>query len=292
VRLYYNNKNVCFRIRVTFENQNLMTQYIENTFSPVFQLKNHEHYALKFEYKKFFCSHLKTKREFLYKDIQRIEIIASGVIIYLKSKLYISISVGHSENHNTELYDIITLLKRRCPWRFKVKEPISYPEIESDYRYKTDKEPLLQTSFSLTDTEIKRLIWYNYLFGEKRIVFLVFVLTFALWAAVWQSLPLALIAVFGAVSGLVPSKFVLENRAGFIQNHQGQLHLALYDDLLVVRLRSTDLDLEYDSMKCKKSVFGLWRLKCSEFFVFILPNRVVKENPVFFDRLCAKIKKE
>ena len=61
--------------------------------------------------------------------------------------------------------------------------------------------------------------------------------------------------------------------------------MLIFEDLLVVRLRHTDLELEYDSMRRKKTVFGLWRLKCSGFFTIILPNRIVNENSAFFDTI-------
>lgn len=289
--LYYNDKNVCFRIRVFFENQNLMTQYIENTFSPVFQLKNDEYYSLKFEYEKFFCSHLKAKREFLYKDIQKVETYADGVIIYLKSNLYISISVGHSEKHNTELYDIVTFLKRRCRWRFSVNAPVSYPEEETGERYKSGKQPLWQISFSLTDRELNQLLWYDYLFSERMIVFIIAAIVFSLMAVVFWNVWLLIVAAAIIVFCLVLSKFsFFDTLDGYIKNHQGILQMLIFDELLVVRLRHTDLELEYDSMRLKKPVFGLWRLKCSEFFTFILPNRIVNENSAFFDMLYAKIK--
>ena len=64
----------------------------------------------------------------------------------------------------------------------------------------------------------------------------------------------------------------------------------MFDELLVVRLRYTDLELEYGSMKDKKSFMGLWRLQCSDFYTFVLPSRVVEENASFFDMLRAKIR--
>ena len=159
--VYYNDKNVCFRIRVSFENQNIMKRHTKDAFSPLFQLKQNEYYSLKFKYKNFVCSYLKTKREFLYKDIQSVEMFEDGIILYLKEGLYISISVENSEKHNTELYDIATFLKRRCRRRFSVNTPIFYPEEDIDARYKSDKQPLLQISFSLTDRELKQLLWYH-----------------------------------------------------------------------------------------------------------------------------------
>ena len=288
--VYYNDKNVCFRIRVSFENQNIMKRHTKDTFSPLFQLKQNEYYSLKFTYKDFVCSHLKTKKEFLYKDIQSVEMFEDGIILYLKEALYISISIENSEKHNTELYDIVTFLKRRCRWRFLVNAPISYPEEDVDERYKSDKRPLYQISFSLTDRELKQLLWYDYLFCERMIVFIIAAIVFLLMAAVLWNVWLLIVTVAITVFCLVLSKFYLETLDGYIKNHQGILQMLIFEDLLVVRLRHTDLELEYDSMRRKKSVFCLWRLKCSDFFTLILPNRIVNENSAFFEMLYAKIK--
>ena len=170
--IYYNDKKVCFRIRVSFENQNIMKRHTKDAFPPLFPLKQNEYYSLKFTYKNFVCSHLKTRREFLYKEIQHVEMFEDGIILYLKEGLYISISVENSEKHNTELYDIVTLLKRRCRWRFSVHAPISYPEEDLDGRYQSNKQPLWQISFSLTDRELHQLLWYDYLFHKRMIVFI------------------------------------------------------------------------------------------------------------------------
>ena len=145
-------------------------------------------------------------------------------------------------------------------------------------------------SFSLTDAEIKRMLWYDYLFAEKMVVFFGIILTFVLTAIVlWSVLPLIGAIAFAGIC-LTLSRFVLKNTGGYIQNHQGQLQLLMCDDLMVVRLHYTDLELKYDSMKPLKPILGLWRLKCSDFYTFILPKRIVKENSSFFQALYAKIK--
>lgn len=289
--IYYNDKNVCFRIRVSFENQNIMKRHTKDNLSPLFQLKQNEYYSLKFTYKNFVCSHLKTKRAFLYKDIQCVEMFEDGIILCLKDGIYISISVDNSEKHNTELYDIVTFLKRRCRWSFSVNAPISYPEKDIDERYRSDKQPLLQISFSLSDRELNQLLWYDCLFSERMIVFAFAAIVFWLMVAVLWNVWLLIAAVAISVFCLVLSKFsFFDTSDGYIKNHQGTLQMLIFEDLLVVRLRHTDLELEYDSMRHKKSVFGLWRLKCSDFFTLILPNRIVNENPDFFDMLYTKIK--
>ena len=289
--IYYNDKKVCFRIRVSFENQNIMKRHTNDAFPPLFQLKQNEYYSLKFTYKNFVCSHLKTKREFLYKEIQHVDMFEDGIILYLKEGLYISISVENSEKHNTELYDIVTFLKRRCRWSFSVNAPISYPEEDIDERYKSDKQPLWQISFSLTDRELHQLLWYDYLFHKRMIVFIIAAIVFLFRAAVLWDVWLLIAAVAIAVFCLVLSKYTFfDILDGYIKNHQGILQMLIFDELLVVRLRHTDLELEYDSMRHETSIFGLWRLKCSDFFTLILPNRIVNENSAFFDMLYAKMK--
>lgn len=267
---YYNVKNTCLRIRVSYENQSSMSKYIDASFTPLFALKKDQHYSLQFEFKTFTCSHLKVKHTFFYKDVQKIETTTDGVIIYLNNNCYVSISTENNEKHNTALYDVLTLLKRRC-WRsrFSVVAPISYPENDSIHRYQSDREAIFQISFSLTDTQIKQLLLYDYLFSEKMIILFVAMLTFVLLALVlWNVLPLVIVIIFAVIC-----LFALENSDGYIKNHQGRLHMLMYDNLLVVRLHDTDLELEYDSMKQKKDFLGLWRLKCNDFFTFVLPKK-------------------
>ena len=289
--LYYNDKKMCFRICVSHENQNLMIKHTNDTFSPLFQLGQNEYFSLKFTHKTFSCSYLKKTQEFLYRDIQSVETYADGMILYLKEGFYIPIPVGNSEKHNTELYDIVTFLKRRCRWRFSVNAPFSYPEEETDERCQSDRQPLWETSFLLTDTELKQLLWYDYLFGEKMIVFIIVAAVFLLASiALWNILLLIAAGIF-VVLCLLLSKFsFLDTLDGYIKNHQGILQMLIFEELLIVRLRHTDLELEYDSMKHIRSVFGLWRLKCGDFFTLVLPNRIVNENAAFFDMLYTKIK--
>lgn len=287
--LYDTDKNVCFRIYVSFENQNTMMKHVRTDCSALFPLQKGEYFSLKLTYKSFSCSHLKTKRDFLYKDIQKIETFANGVVIYLKNSFYISISVVDSEKNNTEIYDAVTFLKRRCGRRFTMREPISYPEVGPDGRYTTDKEPLKQMSFSLTDPEIKQLLWYDYLFDEKMIVFVLAAIVFWLMSAVFWNVGLLVIAAAITVLSFVLSVDFFATLDGYIKNHQGRLFILMFDELLIVRLCDTDLELEYGSMHHKKSLMGLWRLQCGDFFTFVLPIRVVEENAGFFDALYKKI---
>ncbi len=283
-------KNVNFRITVSYDNQNRMKTHINDAFSPLFDLKNGEQYSLRFENANFVCSYSKTKREFLYRDIRNVVVISDGCILYLNNGTYLSVSVENVAKHNETLYDIVLLLKSRCRRRVLVREAIVFPEIESDGRYITDKEPLCQTEFSLTDFEIKKLLCYDYLFDDKMIVFLLAAAMFLVMSIVFRDVWVLLIAVVFLGIVVFLSRFFFEETNGYIKNHQGNLRLMLYDDLLVVRLCYTDLELSFDSMKRRKTMFGLWRLKCGDFFMFVLPIRIAKENPCFFDALYEKIK--
>ena len=82
----------------------------------------------------------------------------------------------------------------------------------------------------------------------------------------------------------------LQHKDSYIRNHQGLLYALLYDDLLVIRLHNTDLELEYITMKRLKNSMGLWRMKSGNFFVLTLPKRIEEENALFFNELYNKIK--
>ena len=109
-------------------------------------------------------------------------------------------------------------------------------------------------------------------------------------AIFFQNIWLAILSVFVAILILILTVMQLKYKDGYIQNHQGRLHALLYDDLLVIRLRNTDLELEYHSMKHLKNLFGLWRMKSGNFFVLTLPKRIEEENPLFFQELSNKVK--
>ena len=105
-----------------------------------------------------------------------------------------------------------------------------------------------------------------------------------------QNIWIAILSGFVAILILILTVMQLKHKDGYIQNHQGRLHALLYDDLLVIRLRNTDLELEYHSMKHLKNLFGLWRMKSGNFFVLTLPKRIEEENPLFFKELSNKVK--
>lgn len=288
--LFYRREE-CFRIRVSFENQNIMMRHIDVSYSPLFTLKRDQFYLLKFENKVFTCTCLKTKQRFVYKDIQKIETKEEGVVIYLNDNHYIAIAAEHTERHNTELYDIVIFLKHRCRFRFHGKTKISYPEDENEERYSSKKAPSMQMSYSLTDRELKWLVWYEFLFSDHNIIFIIgaviSILIAFLFRGAWLLVPIVAIVAFFVIFG----KSLLEEIEGYTQNHQGLLQMLLYDSLLIVRLRSADLELKYCSMKEVQTFLGLWHLNCGPFFTLVLPARLVKENPEFFAALYAKMKK-
>ena len=82
----------------------------------------------------------------------------------------------------------------------------------------------------------------------------------------------------------------LQEVDGYVKNHQGSLSALLFNNLLVVRLHNTDLDLEYRTMQPKIPFFGLWRMKSGKFFVLTFPIRLEEEHTLFFETLYKKIK--
>lgn len=290
MRSYYSDKKVCFRIRVSFENMERMKPHIDTSYVPLFALKKDKYYSLRFEYKIFTCSHQGKKQEFSYNDIKRVETQADGLIIYLTNGAYLSISTEKSENHNTELYDIVKFLKKYCRKAFFEIEEISYPEDETS-RYQAKEEPISKISFVLSDKEISKLLWYDYLIDERMLIFVVLTAISLLIAVIIKNIVFfAVFAVIITIPSVSPTVMFWRNTEGYVKNHRGELYALMYDDLLVIRLRDTDLELEYATMKRLKSFFGLWRMRSGDFFVLTLPKRIVMDNISFFDQLDKKVK--
>lgn len=282
------NKNICMRIRVSCENQELMRKYADRSYTPLFELKGEQILALKFEYNSFTCTYNTKKQEFVYKDIKKIETHTDGIIIYLNNGTYLSIATERCEKHNSELYDIVVLLKRRCHRVFAKGDKIIYPDYDSG-RYVTNKEAIAQIPFTLSEKEIKRDLWYDYLIQERMSIFTVVILIALISAVITQNILIMAGALPIIIIDIILTVLWAKDIDGYIKNHQGQLYLFLYDEVLVVRLHSTDLELEYSTMKRKRDFFGLWRMKSGNFFVLTLPKRVVKENPLFFEELYRKV---
>ncbi len=289
MKLFYSDKNICMRLCVSYENQERLKKQIDVSFSPLFQLKRDQFFYITFEYKTFTCTCQEKKQEFAYKDIKRIETITDGLIIYLDSDKYISIATEKFEKHNSELYDIVAFLKRYNRKIFSESAKISIPEDEEG-RYRNDKEPISKITFELSDKEISRLLWYDYLIDEKMITLIVPIIVGLPVAVILQNIWIAVLAGFVMILTIILTVMHLKYKDSYAQNHQGRLHAILYDDLLVIRLRNTDLELEYNTMERLKNTFGLWRMKSGNFFVLALPKRVAEENPSFFDALYERIK--
>ena len=290
--LFASDKRICLRLQVSRENQLRMQPLADAAYAPLFAASDKQPCFVKFEYNAVTCSCSKQKRSFSYKEIERVEITESGLLVYLPDRRYVSIATEPIEKHNTALHDAVTLLKRRCRARIVTTAPIEYPETESDGRYVTDQTAAAQISYTLTDAELKRMLWYDYLLEEKMIVFLAATLAFWVIAAVVWDYWTAVIPVVMTVFSILLSKSFLDTVDGYWRNHQGDLQMMLYDELLVVRLRHTDLELEYTSMTFKRPLFGFWRLKCGDFFTLVLPRRVATDHAAFFDALYARIPKE
>lgn len=85
MNLFYSDKNIRLRIRVSFENQERMRKYTDLSVTPSLQLKNNDYYTICFEYKSFYCKHKNKKIDFSYRDIVKIETQAEGIIIFLNN---------------------------------------------------------------------------------------------------------------------------------------------------------------------------------------------------------------
>ena len=289
MKLFYSDKDICLRIRVSYENQEKLKAQISALSSPLFALKRDHFFNIRFEYKSFTCTYQGKKKEFSYSDVEKIETVTEGLILYLSNGKYISIATENFEKHNSALYDTVTFLKRHNRRIFSEHEEIVYPD-DTTERYKSEKEPIANISFELSEQEINRLWWYDYLIDEKMLTLIIPVVIGFLIAIFFQNIWLAILSVFVAILILILTVMQLKYKDGYIQNHQGRLHALLYDDLLVIRLRNTDLELEYHSMKHLKNLFGLWRMKSGNFFVLTLPKRIEEENPLFFKELSNKVK--
>lgn len=288
MKLFYSDKDICMRLRVSYENQERLKEHIDTSFAPLFSLKRDQFFNIKFEYKTFTCTCQGKKQEFSYKDIKRIETIADGLIIYLNSDKNVSVATENVEKHNSELYDIVAFLKRNNRRIFSEIAEISYPD-DADDRYISDREPISKIAFELSEKEINRLLWYDYLIDEKMLALIIPIIIGLLVAVVLQNIWIAILAGFVLILAIVLTAMFLEHKDSYVRNHQGLLYALLYDDLLVIRLHNTDLELEYSTMKRLKTVFGVWRIKSGNFFVLSLPGRIEEENASFFNALYQKI---
>lgn len=288
MKLFYNDKDICLRLRISYENQERLKEQVDTPFAPLFSLKRDSFFNARFEYKSFTCTYQEKKQVFSYKDIKKIETITDGLIIYLDNDKYISIATEKFEKHNSELYDIVAFLKRYNRRIFSERAEISYPD-DAEGRYRRDKEPISKIAFELSDKEINRLLRYDYLIDEKMLALIIPIIVGLLISIILQNVWIAILAGFVMILTLILTAMHLKHKGGYVQNHQGQLNALLYDDLLVIRLRNTDLELEYNTMKRLKSMMGLWRMKSGKFFVLTLPERIEKENASFFDILYQKI---
>ena len=286
---FYSDKNICLRLRVSYENQERLKAHCHTSHLPLFSLKRDQFFNIRFEYKTFTCTYKEKKQTFSYSDVNKIETVADGLIIYLSDNRYISIAPENFEKHNSELYDIVTFLRKYNRKKFCELEEIVYPD-EITERYKSEKEPIDKIAFELSDRDIARLWWYDYLIDERMLTLIIPVLIGFSVAILLQNPWLAILSTIVTVLIVIMSITILKYKDSFTQNHKGKLYALLYDDILVIRLRNTDLELEYHSMKRLKNLFGFWRMKSGNFFVLTLPKRIVEENTSFFDKLYKKIK--
>lgn len=288
MKLFYSDNDICMRLRVSYDNQEKLKTYIDQSFTPLFALKRDQFFNIRFEYKTFTCTYQGKKQEFSYKDIKKIETITDGLIVYFNNGKYISIATEKFEKHNSELYDIVAFLKRYNRRLFMELGEIKYPD-DAEGRYRSDKEPISKIAFELSEKEITRLLWYDYLIDEKMLALILPIFVGLFVAVVLQNIWIAILAGFVLILTIILTVMLLEHKDSYIRNHHGLLYALLYEDLLVIRLHNTDLELEYNTLKRLKNAMGLWRMKSGNFFVLTLPNRIEKENISFFDVLYQKI---
>lgn len=286
--LFHSRGSISLKIKISYENQDKMNRQALNSFLPLFNLKRDEIFSVCFENKLFTCTYKGKRESFSYKSILKAETNKDGIIIYLDNQRYISVATDKTEKHNSQLYDIVLFLKCRCRKAFLRGEEIQYPDLE-DGRYKSCKEPVDKISFTLSHKELRRIIRYDYLIGEGTIARAIPIIIGASVSLLLQSIWLAILSAIVLVISVVLTVMYVKESKGFIKNHQGLLHAFLYDDLLVIRLSNTDLELEFEAMKRLKSIWGLLRIKSGDFFALTLPLRVEKENPAFFEALYSKI---
>ena len=289
MKLFYSDKNICMRLRVSYENQERLKAHIDTSFAPLFALKRDQFFNIRFEYKTFTCTYQGKKQEFSYKDVKKIETITDGLIVYFNNGKYISIATENFEKHNSELYDIVAFLRRYNRRIFSEREEIAYPD-DAEESYRSDTEALSKITFELSEKEINWLLWYDYLIDEKMLAFIIPIFVGLLVAVVLQNIWIAILAGFVLILTIILTIMFFEHKDSYIRNHQGLLYALLYDDILVIRLHNTDLELEYNTMKRLKNAMGLWRMKSGNFFVLTLPKRIAKEHSSFFDSLYQKIK--
>ena len=85
MELFYSDKDICMRLRVSYDNQERLKPHIARYFAPLFTLKRDQFFNVRFEYKTFTCTYQGKKQEFSYKDIKKIETITDGLILYLNN---------------------------------------------------------------------------------------------------------------------------------------------------------------------------------------------------------------
>lgn len=288
MNLFHSDKDICLRIRVSYENQEKLQAKTPISYHPLFLLKHDHSFNIKFEYKSFTCSYQGKKQVILYSDIEKIETVTDGLVIYFTNGKYISIATENFEKHNSVLYDIVVFLKRHNRRIFSEREEIVYPDDITE-RYNSEKEPIATISFELTKQEIARLLWYDYLIDEKMLTLIIPVIMGYLVAILLQNVWIAILSGLATILILFFTVMYIWHKDGYLQNHQGRLYALLYDDILVVHLRNTDLELEYHAMNRLKNLFGLWRMKSGNFFALTLPRRIEAENPLFFGELYNRV---
>ncbi len=280
------HKESVFRISVTYEDAQTLMSEVDASYQPLFEFSQNVSVHFQIRGKQILFKHGKITVEKQFRDIKKTVVLGRGIVLYFKDGTYIPFAVGNDEKHNTTLFDIMLLLKRRCPFRCSIKEKLQYPEYENcGDRYKTEEEPFAKISFVLTDAEINSLIMYERLIEDNLWLYLALSIAFIVLSFIlsnsWLLIPAAIFTAMFAVM-YFSSNSEYEN---YRQNHQGSLSMLLYSDVVVIRLRLLDIDIEYKKIRKPHKFLCFWILPAGDFYKMVLPIRIVKDNKEFFDLL-------
>jgi len=280
------HKESSFCISVSYEDAERFICTVDASYQPLFDFSQNVFVNFQIRGKQIVLKHGKTTVEKRYRDIKKTVVHGIGIVLYFKDGTYMPFAVRNDEKHNTTLFDIMLLLRRRCLLRYSIKENLKIPEYENyGDRYKTAEEPFAKISFTLTDAEINSLIMYNSLISDNLIVYLILAVMFFVFSVLLDNfLLLILVVLFAAMFAAMyfSSKSEYEN---YRQNHQGSLSMLLYSNAVVMRLRLLDIDIEYKEIRKTHKFLCFWVLPAGDFYKMALPIRIVKENKEFFDLL-------
>lgn len=279
-------KESSFRISVSYEDVQRFICAVDASYQPLFDFSQNVSVYFQIRGKQIVLRHGKTTVEKQYRDIRKAVVLGIGMVLYFKDGTYIPFAVRNEEKHNTTLFDIMLILRRRCLFRCRIKEKLQYPEYENcGDRYKTEEEPFVAISFTLADIEIDSLIMYERLITDKLLVYLLLAVIFLTLSVLLGNYWLLVVVIIFAPIFAVMYFSSIGEYENYRKNHQGRLSMLLYSDVVVIRLRYMDIDIEYKEIRKPHKLLCLWVLPAGDFYKMALPIRIVKDNKEFFDLL-------